>query len=37
MDLSFDQNGDLDRESFLIQVDQGRQQVIGTLPPMSAK
>jgi branched-chain amino acid transport system substrate-binding protein len=37
MDLSFDANGDLDRESFLIRVEQGRQQVIGTLPAMSAK
>jgi len=36
MDLSFDQNGDLDRESFLIRVDQGKQQVIGTLPAMAA-
>ena len=36
MDLSFDQNGDIDRESFLIRVDQGKQQVIGSLPPMSA-
>lgn len=35
MDLSFDQNGDLDRESFLIKVDQGKQQVISTLPPMA--
>lgn len=37
MDLSFDANGDLDRESFLIRVEQGKQQVIGTLPAMSAK
>ncbi|MET0351657.1 MAG: ABC transporter substrate-binding protein [Rhizobacter sp.] len=37
MDLSFDANGDLDRESFLIRVDQGKQQVIGTLPAMGAK
>jgi branched-chain amino acid transport system substrate-binding protein len=36
MDLSFDKQGDLDRESFLIRVDQGKQQVIGTLAPMSA-
>jgi len=36
MDLSFDQHGDLDRESFLIRVDQGKQQVIGTLPAMAA-
>lgn len=37
MDLSFDANGDLDRESFLVRVEQGRQQVIGTLPAVSAK
>jgi len=37
MDLSFDSHGDLDRESFLIRVDQGKQQVVETLPPMSAK
>ena len=36
MDLSFDAHGDLDRESFLIRIDQGKQQVISTLPPMSA-
>jgi len=35
MDLSFDAHGDLDRESFLVRVDQGKQQVIGSLPPMS--
>ena len=37
MDLAFDKNGDLDRESFLIRVDQGKQQVVATVPPMSAK
>ena len=37
MDVSFDKNGDIDRESFLIRVDQGKQQVVSTLPPMSAK
>jgi len=37
MDLSFDAHGDLDRESFLIRVEQGKQQVVETLPPMSAK
>lgn len=37
MDVSFDANGDVDRESFLIRVDQGRQQVIGTLPAIGTK
>ena len=37
MDVAFDKNGDIDRESFLIRVDQGKQQVIATLPPLSAK
>ena len=37
MDLSFDKNGDLDRESFLIRVDQGQQQVVQILPAMQAK
>jgi branched-chain amino acid transport system substrate-binding protein len=37
MDVAFDKNGDIDRESFLIKVDQGKQVVVGTLPAMSAK
>ena len=37
MDVSFDANGDLDRESFLIEVKNGRQVVIATLPALSAK
>ncbi|MFC5497681.1 ABC transporter substrate-binding protein [Caenimonas terrae] len=37
MDVSFDRNGDLDRESFLIRIDQGKQRVVATLPAMSAK
>jgi len=32
--VSFDQNGDLDRESFLVKVVGGKQQVIATLPPV---
>ena len=36
MDVSFDKNGDIDRESFLIRVENGKQQVIATLPPLSA-
>jgi len=36
LDVSFDQNGDLDRESFLVNVIGGKQQVIATLPPVGA-
>jgi len=32
MDIGFDKNGDIERESFLIKVDQGKQVVIDTLP-----
>src|SRR3989440_9918893 len=37
LDVSFDQNGDLDRESFLVKVENGKQVVTATLPPASAK
>jgi branched-chain amino acid transport system substrate-binding protein len=37
MDLSFDKNGDIDRESFLVKIDQGKQVVVSTLPANSAK
>src|SRR5437764_9793039 len=37
LDVSFDQNGDLDRESFLVKVENGKQVVTATLPPVSAK
>src|SRR5438067_7824557 len=37
MDVSFDDKGDLDRESFMTKVVNGQQEVIGTLPPASAK
>ena len=36
MDVSFDANGDLDRESFLVEVKNGQQVVIATLPPLGA-
>ncbi len=36
MDVSFDNNGDLDRESFMTKVVNGKQEVIATLPPLSA-
>jgi branched-chain amino acid transport system substrate-binding protein len=34
---SFDDKGDVDRESYLVQVKNGRQEVISVLPPLSAK
>jgi branched-chain amino acid transport system substrate-binding protein len=36
MDVSFDENGDLDRESFLVEVKNGQQVVTSTLPPLHA-
>ena len=37
MDVSFDDKGDLDRESFLVEVKDGKQVVKETLPPLSKK
>jgi branched-chain amino acid transport system substrate-binding protein len=37
LDVSFDQNGDLDRESYMTKVVDGKQQVVAILPPASAK
>jgi len=37
MDVSFDKNGDIDRESFLTKVENGKQVVVKTLPPLGAK
>ena len=34
LDVHFDANGDLDRESFLVKVVNGKQVVIETLPPV---
>ena len=36
MDVSFDANGDLDRESFLVEVKNGQQVVVATLPALGA-
>ena len=36
MDVSFDSKGDLDRESFMIEVKNGKQEVVATLPALSA-
>jgi branched-chain amino acid transport system substrate-binding protein len=35
MDVRFDDKGDLDRESFLVEVKNGRQEVLTTLPPLN--
>ena len=36
MDVSFDSKGDLDRESFMIEVKNGKQEVVSVLPALSA-
>jgi len=36
MDVSFDSKGDLDRESFMIEVKNGKQEVVATLAPLGA-
>ena len=37
LDVSIDQNGDLDRESFIVKVVGGKQQVVATVPPLGRK
>jgi branched-chain amino acid transport system substrate-binding protein len=37
MDVEFDANGDLDRESFMVEVKNGKQEVTAILPPLSKK
>jgi branched-chain amino acid transport system substrate-binding protein len=37
MDVTVDANGDLDRESFIVEVKDGKQVVKETLPPLSKK
>lgn len=37
MDVSFDQKGDLDRESYMTKVDNGKQVIVSILPPASRK
>ncbi len=37
MDVSFDDKGDIDRESFLVEVKNGKQTVIEVLPPLGKK
>jgi hypothetical protein len=36
MDVSFDNNGDIDRESFMVEVKNGKQVVVATLPALGA-
>jgi len=37
MDVSFDANGDLDRDSFMVEAKNGKQEVKEVLPPLGAK
>jgi branched-chain amino acid transport system substrate-binding protein len=37
MDVTFDDKGDVDRESFMVEVKNGRQVVVETLPALSKK
>ncbi|MCZ7566211.1 MAG: ABC transporter substrate-binding protein [Burkholderiales bacterium] len=37
MDVCFDDKGDIDRESFLVEVKGGKQVVVETLPPLSKR
>ncbi len=37
MDVSFDAKGDIDRESFMVEVRNGKQEVVATLPPLGKK
>ncbi len=37
MDLCFDDKGDIDRDSFLVEVRNGQQVVVETLPPLRKK
>ena len=37
MDVSFDEKGDIDRESFIVEVKAGKQEVKEVLPALSKK
>ena len=37
MDVCFDDKGDIDRDSFLVEVRGGKQVVVETLPPLKRK
>ena len=36
LDVTFDAKGDLDRESYLVEVKDGKQAVTDVLPPLGA-
>ena len=36
MNVEFDKNGDLDRESFMVEVKNGKQEVVALVPPLNA-
>jgi branched-chain amino acid transport system substrate-binding protein len=35
MNVEFDKNGDLDRESFMVEVKNGKQEVVAMVPPLN--
>ncbi len=37
MDVCFDDKGDLDRESFMTEIRNGKTLVVETLPPLNSK
>ena len=37
LDATFDKTGDIDSESFLVKVENGKQVVVATLPPAGSK
>jgi branched-chain amino acid transport system substrate-binding protein len=37
MDVCYDDKGDLDRESFLVEVKSGKQEVVSTLPMLNKR
>ncbi|MGH6627459.1 MAG: ABC transporter substrate-binding protein [Burkholderiaceae bacterium] len=36
MDVAFDDKGDLDRDSFMVEVKNGKQEVVAVVPPLGA-
>lgn len=37
MDVRYDDKGDIDRESFIVKVSNGKQEILQVLPPLAAK
>jgi branched-chain amino acid transport system substrate-binding protein len=37
LDVCFDDKGDIDRESFLVEVKNGKQEVVATLPMLNKR